>query len=255
MGRYYYGYSGGGATDLRYQSSNYALYQEDLNDRILVAGGAGSGSHNPWRDNYTQAGDLFAATGTDGGTDMTIDSGGNVITSNVTAQVNGSGYTMGTAGDGTQTAGGAAYYGSTYWVTNNGGNAGQFGIGGDAGLGSNYQTAINGSMNLAGAGGGGYYGGGTSGTNSASKNSNNNGHRPVSGGGGSNYISQTYFDLISSTKGGGASGGSGLSYSLVSQTYAINAINAGTRGITIEMTVMLFLLFHKTTRTRTRTRT
>ena len=126
LGRNYYGYSGAGATDLRYQSSNYTLYQETLDDRILVAGGAGSGSHNPWKGHSSQSGDLFAALGTDGGTDITIDSEGNIITSNVISQVNGNSSNIGTAGDGTQSAGGAAYYGSIYNHIINGGNDGFF---------------------------------------------------------------------------------------------------------------------------------
>lgn len=121
----YYGGSGGGASDIR-------LGTDSLSARVIVAGGGGgAGSYNS--SNKLQGGYGGGATGGIGGQ------------SSDTSSKPGEG--------GTQSRGGASYYGTNYNSTTYGTLAG-LGVGGGAKSGNtSYRTV---------GGGGGYYGGGYS---------------------------------------------------------------------------------------------
>ena len=146
------------ASDIRIGGTGYA-------NRVIVAGGGGSGG----RSNYEGAPE---AGGAGGGT--TGGKGGE------------QGWSLGGDG-GTQSAGGAggqwqaAYYGKN-------GNAGSLGLGGD---GTNYYGNSNNGDAFSGAGGAGYYGGGSGGGSAYYSYLGNS-----SGGGGSSYTNANCSNVV-----------------------------------------------------------
>jgi len=153
-GTYYTAGTGGGATDIRFGGTS-------LNDRIMVAAGAGGTGTFSDREYGGSGGTLI---GVDGGNYQCEQTESSSTATNCSGNHNGFG--------GTQTAGGT--YGE-YWSSGARencliGTAGAFGLGGIGGYEATYEQG-------SGGGGGGYYGGGGA--------SERNG----GGGGGSSYIS------------------------------------------------------------------
>lgn len=184
------GYSqcSGGASDIR-------LINNDLLNRVIVAGGGGSGgeyliSYNPIRPDAATYGVLNGGNG--GGP-----SGGD------TKDPNGS-VTEYTAKGGTQTSGGKT--GKGYTTSNHWYSDGKLGEGG--GWYGNYQ------LREPGQGGGGWYGGGGGGTASASIPGTWMGDAAMAGGGGSGFV------FTSSTARNVPSG-----YALGSAYYLSDAVN------------------------------
>ena len=147
-----------------YNASDIRIGGKELNNRIVVAGGGGSASHNGQTNAGGAGGGL---TGANGG------KGGNVSQST----------------GGTQTEGGkGGYWTASGSVWRSDGGNGEFGLGGFGGNARDYV--------MGGSGGAGWYGGGGGG---AMHWSNGNG---VGGGsGGSSYTNATYCTNVKHTQG------------------------------------------------------
>jgi len=156
-------------SNVSYNASDIRLGGNTLNNRIIVAGGGGSGCYvtNP----FTR----YSAGGAGGGT----------IGGNGTG-VNGNGYATG----GTQSAGGLGSWGnSAYDPTRSA--SGTLGYGGATGSGGNVDAGGS-----AGAGGAGYYGGGGSRRSAVFFGSSQRDSWAGSAGGGSSYADSDCSNVV-----------------------------------------------------------
>jgi hypothetical protein len=156
-------------SSVTYNASDIRFGGNTLNDRIIVAGGGGSGCYvtNPFT-NYSAGG---AGGGTTGGNGTGVD---------------GNGYATG----GTQSAGGLGSWGnSAYDPTRSA--SGTLGYGGATGSGGNVDAGGS-----AGAGGAGYYGGGGSRRSAVFFGSSQRASWAGSAGGGSSYADSDCLNVV-----------------------------------------------------------
>lgn len=159
-------------SNVTYNASDIRVGGTELSNRIIVAGGGGSGSY------VTSPFTRYASGGAGGGT-----TGGNGGTSG------GSGSTIGGAG-GTQSAGGLGAYGVDAYDPNRS-PSGTLGYGGATGTGGNVDAGGN-----SGAGGAGYYGGGGSRRSAVFYGSSQRDSWARGAGGGSSYTNASCSNVV-----------------------------------------------------------